>query len=746
MTPHAVENNRRPRLRILAQKMKDGSVAIVEAPSPLLAPGFVRVRTVCSAISPGTEGNKIVTGRMSLVGKARAKPEQAKQVLAMVGQLGLKHTIQKVRDKLDGAGPLGYSLAGVVTELGPEVDHVAVGDLVACAGGGYANHADEVVVPRNLVVRVPSGVGAEAASMSTLASIALQGMRLAEPTLGESAVVVGLGVIGQMACRLLRANGCRVFATDISGAAVTRTLELGLAEAGGQTGTDAVEAQIGDFTRGRGADLVLICAATGSSEPVTMAGRICRQRGRVVVVGAVGMDLPRENYYEKEIRFSVSCSYGPGRYDPTYEEAGLDYPAGFVRWTEGRNLEAVLDLMAAGTFDPLPLVTHRFAFEDAPRAYAMIADRSEPFSGVLLQYPDRPVAPVRQVSLSTAPSKAEGIGIGFVGMGSFAQTFLLPPFRDDRRTRLGAIFTRTGLTAADVGKRNGFAAAVDSPAGVIEYAGTDALVVATRHDQHGPLALAALQAGRHVFVEKPLCLTMDELRAIAAQVQSLAAAGSLPVLQVGFNRRFSRSARMLRRHFGRDPGPLTMMYRVSAGHIPKGHWTQDPVAGGGRILGEVCHFIDLMQYMCDAEPVAVSAMCIETGNTQNKADDNVVINLRFADGSVGAIGYFAEGAKSMPKEYLEVLGAGRSGAIENFQAVRLWSGRGGRRVRCGGKGHAEEVKAFLDGIATGRAPLGWRSQLATTLATLRILDALRSGGTEAVDVDALLQETAGADA
>ncbi|MBK8167108.1 MAG: bi-domain-containing oxidoreductase [bacterium] len=733
-------------MKILAQTMKDGSVRIVDAPSPLIAPGFVRIRPLWSAISPGTEGNKIVTGRMSLIGKARAKPEQVKQVLAMVGQLGLRNTIQKVRDKLDGAGPLGYSLAGLVTELGPEVDHVAVGDLVACAGGGYANHADEVVVPRNLVVKVPDGVSAEAASMSTLAAIALQGVRLAEPTLGESAVVVGLGVIGQMACRLLQANGCRVFATDISGAAVARTLELGLAQGGGQLGTDAVESQVGDFTRGRGADLVLICAATASSDPVAMSGRICRQRGRVVVVGAVGMDLPRENYYEKEIRFSVSCSYGPGRYDPTYEEAGLDYPAGFVRWTEGRNLEAVMDLMAAGTFEPVALVTHRFEFAEAPRAYAMIADRSEPYSGILLHYPAQPAPPVRRVELAGQRRHGGNIGVGFVGTGSFAQTFLLPPLRSDGRVRLEAIFTRTGLTAADVGARNGFAVAVDSPEAVIGHEGTDALVVATRHDQHGPLALAALRAGKHVFVEKPLCLTRDELLAIARQALAMEVAGTQPFVQVGFNRRFSQAARALKRHFGANPGPLTMMYRVSAGHIPKGHWTQDPQAGGGRILGEVCHFVDLMQFMCGADPVAVSAMCIDTPNQANKADDNVVISLRFADGSVGSLGYFAEGAKSMPKEQLEVLGAGRSGVLENFQAVRLWSGRGSRRVRCSGKGHADEIKAFLDGIAAGTPPLGWRSQVATTLATLRILDALSSGRTETVDTEALLREAAGGDA
>ncbi|MCB1184551.1 bi-domain-containing oxidoreductase [bacterium] len=726
-------------MKILAQTMKDGSVRILETPAPLLAPGTVRVRTLFSAISPGTEGNKIVTGKMSLIGKAKAKPDQVKQVIGMVGQLGLKHTIQKVRDKLEGSQPLGYSLAGEVVAVGAGVDKVAPGDLVACAGGGYANHADEVVVPVNLVVRVPAGVPADAAAMTTLAAIALQGVRLAEPTLGENAVVVGLGAIGLMACQILKANGCRVFATDIAPDAVQRALDTGCADAVARLGADPVENAVAEFTRGRGADLVLICAATASSEPVQMAGRISRQRGRVVVVGAVGMDLPRTDYYEKEIRFAVSCSYGPGRYDPNYEEGGLDYPYGFVRWTEGRNMEAVLDLMAAGTFDPLPLVTHRIAFDDAPGAYEMIAGRTEPYCGILVEYPAGPRRSGRDVALRGTTRVDGKIGIGFAGCGSFAQTFLLPPFRDDSRTTMGPIFTRSGLTAADVGQRSGFSTAVDTAEAVINHPDTDALVITTRHDQHGPLTLAALAAGKHVFVEKPLCLTRADLAAIARQVHERENAGTMPVLQVGFNRRFSSAAVKARAHFGADPGPLTMMYRISAGHIPKEHWTQDPVEGGGRILGEVCHFIDLMQFMCDADPVAVAALCIDTANAANKADDNVVISLRFADGSVGSIGYFAEGAKAMPKERLEVLGAGLSAVIDNFQKVELYSGRGRRVSKHAGKGHAEEVKAFLAGVQKGAPPIATSSQIATTAATLAVLDALASGRTEAVPTAAELR-------
>ncbi|MFT5232185.1 MAG: putative dehydrogenase/threonine dehydrogenase-like Zn-dependent dehydrogenase [Candidatus Krumholzibacteriia bacterium] len=719
-------------MKILAQTMKDGSVRIMETPAPLLAPGCVRVRTMYSAISPGTEGNKIVVGKMSLLGKAKAKPDQVKQVLGMVGQLGLKNTIQKVRDKLEGSQPLGYSLAGEVIEVGPGVEKVTVGDRVACAGGGYANHADEAVVPINLVVKIPDGVALDAASMTTLAAIALQGVRLSEPTLGENAVVIGLGAIGLMACQILKANGCRVFAADIAPDAIQRAQETGCADAAGQLGSDPVEAQISDFTRGRGADLVLICAATASSDPVNMAGRVSRQRGRVVVVGAVGMDLPRTDYYEKEIRFSVSCSYGPGRYDSNYEEGGLDYPYGFVRWTEGRNMEAVLDLMAAGTFDPIKLVTHRIEFDAAPAAYEMIATRSEPFCGIIVEYPEARPETVSEIVLKEN-SRVEGkIGIGFAGCGSFAQTFLLPPFRDDSRTTMGPIFTRTGLTAADVGKRSGFVSAVDTAESVINHEATDALVITTRHDQHGPLSLAGLKAGKHVFVEKPLCLTDEDLKSICHAVTDLAAAGSLPILQVGFNRRFSQASTKLKRHFGQNPGPLTMLYRVSAGHIARDHWSQDPVEGGGRILGEVCHFIDLMQFMCGADPVAVSAMKIETENHENKADDNAVINLRFADGSVGTIGYFSEGAKSMPKEQFEVLGAGLSGVIDNFQKVTLYSGRGKKKSKCSGKGHTEEVKAFIAGIASGQAPISADSQIATTSATLKILAALASGKTEHV--------------
>lgn len=724
-------------MQILALTFSDGKVALVHAPSPMLAPGCVRVRTLHSAVSPGTEGSKVRTGQQSLLGKARSRPDQVRQVLDMVRQTGLQATIQKVRAKLEGAQALGYSLCGRVTEVAGDVTALQPGDLVACAGSS-ANHADEVVVPVNLTARVPDGVPPDAAAMATLGAIALQGQRLAQPTLGENAVVIGLGVVGLLAAQLLKAAGCRVLGTDVSPAALALARQSGSVDAALDPGAEDLQAAVQEFTRGYGADLVLICAATSSHEPVVQAARICRKRGRVIVVGAVGMDLPREDFYAKEIAFAVSCSYGPGRYDPAYEENGLDYPLGFVRWTEQRNLEAVLDMMAAGKCDPLALVTHRYEFAEAPKAYAMVAEGGESHTGILIDYPAATV-PERRVAVDCggAALGAGELGVGFVGCGSYAQSFLLPPLRKAPRVRLTAIHTRTGLSAADVGRRAGFQRAVDSPAAVLADAATSAVVIATRHDQHGPLVLAALEAGKHVFVEKPLCLNLDELRAIARKLRELSGASSgAPILQVGFNRRFSPAAVHARSHLGEAGGPLTMAYRVNAGPIAREHWIQDPQQGGGRIVGEVCHFIDLMQSVCGADPTEVHAVRVDGDGPALMPQDNVILTLRFADGSVGTILYCAHGGKAMPKEELQIMGRGRSAVIDNFGSVRLFA-RGRRVRRCGGKGQNEEVAAFLAAIRSGEPAIPITGQLATTLATFAALESLRTRLPHAIEVGSL---------
>ncbi len=710
-------------MKILGQKLSDGSVQVFEAPDPIITDGFVRVVTLYSAISAGTEGGKVITGKMSLLGKARSKPAQVMQVVGMAKSLGLKATYLKVKSKLEGAQPLGYSLCGRVTEIAGDVDHVKVGDLVACAGGGYANHADEAVVPKNLVVKVPDGVDPRSAAYTTIASISLQGVRLAEPTLGESAVVIGLGIVGQLAAQILKANGCRVFGTDLDETQVSLALATGAIDAGGVTGKDSVEALVSDFTRGRGADMVLICAGTSSNEPVEFAAEVSRKKGRIISVGAVGMDLPRDIYFKKELSFAVSCSYGPGRYDPLYEEAGIDYPYPYVRWTEGRNMEAVLDGMAAGTIDPQKATTHVFPLEKAPEAYGIISGKTEPFCGMLIEYPGKRRDEVRSVPLSrsTTPVSKDMIGIGMVGPGSFAQTFLLPPLKGDKRTYFSSVCTRSGLTASDTGERLGFRRAVGSIEDLLNDEETHAVVVATRHNTHAGSVLKCLRAKKPAFVEKPLCLTVEELREIRKlQLESHT------LIQVGFNRRFSKAAVAARGFIGEKHPPLTMMYRISAGHIPRDHWTQTE-EGGGRIIGEACHFIDLLQYFCGANPVSVFAQSIDTADESLVPQDNTVISIRFEDGSAGSIGYFAEGGKSMPKERCEIFGGGRSAVIDNFNRVQFFGKTKKGTRKFPGKGHSEEMVQFVTALKTGMPAISITSQIATTLASFAVLESLKTG-------------------
>jgi polar amino acid transport system substrate-binding protein len=728
-------------LRILGQRLSDGSVEIVEAPDPGMLQGSIRVDTLFSAVSPGTEGGKIRSGRMSLLEKARARPEQAAQALSMVRTLGLANTIRKVRSRLEGAQPLGYSLCGRVTETLGDCHGIAVGDLVACAGGGYANHADQAVVPANLAVKVPDGVDPADAAFTTLGAIALQGVRLAAPSQGECALVIGLGIIGQLGCQLLKASGCRVMGMDTSRSAVELALSSGGADTASDSDPDCVLRQAEVFSRGRGVDLVLICAGTSSNGPVELAGAACRRKGRVVVVGAVGMDIPREDYYRKEISFTVSCSYGPGRYDPSYEEGGIDYPLPYVRWTEARNMEAVLDAMASGAVRPSVLVTHRIPFESAPSAYSMIADASEHFCGILLSYGvNGRRAPVASVPLGTRRTGGSGSpGISFIGTGSFAQTFLLPQVARSGRARLESICTRSGLTAADAGRRFGFARAVSSPSEIMSDDSTDAVFIATRHDRHGPETLEALRAGKHVFVEKPLCLSRDELRAIAGAFLN---SNEPPVLMVGFNRRFSKAAAAARRFLEETGHPLVMNYTVAAGRIPVDHWTQDPVQGGGRILGEVCHFIDLMQFVSGSEPVSVRAAALGRNDEAVPARDNSILLFEFSNGSVGTVSYVADASKKVPKERFEASGGGRTAVIDNFARVDLFGSRK-VTVRCRGKGHEEEVAAFIDSLYSGRPPIAFRSLVATTLAAIASEESLSGGGTMAIDVDAFLGSSDG---
>jgi len=611
---------------------------------------------------------------------------------------------------------------------GEGVTEFRVGDRVACAGAGYAAHAELLSVPTELCARLPDGVDFEAGAFATLGAVALQGVRLAEPTLGESVVVIGLGLIGQLAAQLLKANGCRVFGVDLDASRVELAMRLG-ADDGCVAGDDVKRAVL-EWSRGRGADAVLLTAATQSDEPVALAGEISRLRGRVVAVGLVGMNVPRAAYFQRELTLRVSMSYGPGRYDPEYEERGHDYPLPYVRWTEGRNLEAFLDLAAAGSVKTEPLVTHRFPVEQGARAYQLISGQAtEPYLGILIKYDaarelERNVEN-RSSNLKSDVSNAAGrVRVGMVGAGDYARRMLLPHFKAEG-VEFVSIATASGVTARDVGRRYGFARFVSGADEVLTEEAVNLLVIATRHDTHAELARMGLGRGLDVFVEKPLALNDEELDSL------LEAAGrSRGRLTAGFNRRFSPHARQARELFKDRRGPLSILYRVNAGRVPRAHWTQDAGEGGGRIRGEVCHFVDFMQYVTGSRVTRVYAESVSSDDHESVDDDSVFVTLKFADGSNGMIAYLAEGDRALPKERVEVFGAGRTFVIDDFRAAAQYAdGRETRTsLRAQDKGQREEVRAVCAALRQGGpAPIPLADLANTTRATFRILDSLRTG-------------------
>jgi polar amino acid transport system substrate-binding protein len=714
-------------MKQVLQNMKTGAVTVADVPAPAPQRGRVLVRTVASLISAGTERMKIELGRKSLLGKARERPDLVRQVVRKAQSEGVTAAYNAVRAKLDADAPLGYSAAGLVVGVGDEVRALRVGDRVACAGHPYAAHAELLSVPQNLCVPLPGAVDFEAGAFGTLGAIALQGVRLAEPTLGEACVVIGLGLLGQLTVQLLRANGCRVFGVDLDES------KLALAKAHGAeqacTPDADAEQRIAEWTRGRGADAVLVTAATRSNQPIELAGHVSRLKGRVVAVGLVGMDVPRELYYERELTLKVSMSYGPGRYDAEYEERGHDYPFAYVRWTEARNVEAFLDLLAAGSINVAQLITHRFPIAQGARAYELIAgDTNEPHLGVLLTYPHEQALETRielpAMNKQSARGAARVVRVGLVGAGSYARKFLLPQLQA-AGAEFQAIATASGVSARDIGAKYGFRLCAARAEDVIADPAINLVVIATRHDTHAPLTAAALRAGRHVFVEKPLALTnaeLDDVLAAAAQTDAR--------LVVGFNRRFAPLALKAKEFFADTNAPLSIVYRVNAGRIARDHWVQDERVGGGRIIGEVCHFIDFMQYLTDAPPVRVYAESIAARSQEIVAEDSVMITLRFADGSQGTIAYLAEGDAGLAKERVEIFGAGGAFVLDDFRRASLY--RNGReeqiKLRGQDKGQVEEVRAVCALVRDGApAPITLAELAATTRATFRIRESLRTG-------------------
>jgi len=711
-------------MKQIVQNLRTGDVNVTEVPAPVARPGFVLVRTAASLISAGTERSTVEARQKSLIGRAVAQPALVKQVMQKARSQGVLNTLDSVRSKLGSLGALGYSAAGTVIGIGDETVDFRIGDRVACAGVAYASHAEILAVPKNLCVRIPEDVGFDTAAFGTLGAIALQGLRLAEPTLGESVIVIGLGLIGQITAQLLKANGCRVFGVDIDKSRLDLARKLGADDS--CSPDEDVKGRVLEWSRGRGADAVIITAATSSNQPVELAGEISRAKGRVVVVGAVGLNIPRKPFYDRELTLRISMSYGPGRYDPEYEERGHDYPFGYVRWTEGRNIEAFLDLLAAGSVDIEPLITHRISIDDGARAYQLITgELEESYLGVVLQYDSARDVP-RRIQIAARPSTpapAKVVRVGLIGAGDYAKAMLLPHFKTEG-VEFRSIMTASGVTARAVGEQYGFGFCVSGADEVIADEEVNLVVVATRPGTHAELARRALERGRHVFVEKPLALNDEELEQVISVAEQ-----SNGRLMVGFNRRFSPLTRAAREFFV-DCEPLSINYRVNAGRIPLDHWAHDRKEGGGRIIGEVCHFIDFMHFITGSLTRRVHAESISSGNQEIVNDNSVFITLRMSDGSNGSIAYLAEGDKALPKERIEIFGGGKSFVIDDFRTAIAYDG--GRekktKLREQDKGQRDEVRTVCAVVLEGRAaPISLEDLATTTRATFRILDSLRTG-------------------
>lgn len=707
-------------MKQILQSLKTGATEVVDVPCPRPGRGQLLIRSSCTLVSAGTERMLVEFGKAGWISKARQQPDKVRMVLDKIKVDGLAPTLEAVFNKLDQPLPLGYCNVGRVVAVGAGVSGFAVGDRVASNG----RHAEMVSVPVNLCAAVPEGVSDEAAAFTVLGAIALQGIRLVQPTLGEGVVVTGLGLIGLAAVQLLRAHGCRVLGIDYDADKLALARRFGAEVVDLAAGQDPVAAAQA-FSRGRGVDAVIITASTKSSEPVHQAALMCRKRGRIVLVGVTGLELSRADFYEKELSFQVSCSYGPGRYDPAYEDQGQDYPVGFVRWTEQRNFEAVLDMMVGGRLDLAPLVSHRFGIDEAEAAYALVGGAG-PSLGIVLRYPSDGAAPLAQTvalapaSATTATVAGDAPAIGFVGAGNYATAVLIPAFKA-AGARLATVASSGGVSAVHAGRKFGFASTTTDTDALITDPALSAVVVTTRHDSHARLVVQAIAAGRHVFVEKPLALRLDELAAIEAAIASRAAQGRAPLLMVGFNRRFAPQVLKIRELLGGVAGPKTFVMTVNAGAIPAEHWTQDRAVGGGRIVGEACHFVDLLRCLAGAPITAWQRLDMDAAS-----GDTVSLSLRFADGSLGTVLYLANGSKSFPKERLEVFAAGRVLQLDNFRRLTgfAWPGFSKMNLWRQDKGQHACAAAFVQALRQGgEAPIPLAELLEVARVTIEMAEA-----------------------
>jgi predicted dehydrogenase/threonine dehydrogenase-like Zn-dependent dehydrogenase len=751
-------------MKQILQDLKNGKTELIEVPKPRAKSGHFYIQTTTSLISAGTERMLIDFGKGNYLQKARQQPDKVRMVVDKVKTDGLLPTVDAVFAKLGAPLPLGYCNVGVavpgrvkveglrvkeegdVAEIAGELaemkeggemrgvdgevveigDGIKVGDRVVSNG----HHAEFVCVPKNLCARVPENVSDEEAAFTVIGAIALQGVRLAAPTLGEYFVVTGLGLVGLMTVQILVANGCSVLGIDFDGGKCALAESFGARTVNLGKGEDPVRAAE-VFTRGRGVDGVIVCAATKSNDPIRQATEMCRRKGRIVLTGVTGLELSRDLFFKKELSFQVSCSYGPGRYDPAYEDQGQDYPFEFVRWTEQRNFEAVLDLMASGKLDVKPLISHRYAFEDAEEAYGMVAGGSEPYVGIVLDYGKNSAhgthgktrkkeEEIEEVGLSSeeegrtvqlkssvnAPntaSKAAIPVIGMIGAGGYTGQVLLPAMVKDKNIRLKSISSGAGVSGTHLGKKFGFEESTTDTEGLLADPAINTVFITTRHNSHYRFVMDALKAEKHIFVEKPLCLTSEELDSIVETYSNLKPKTSnlKPAIMLGFNRRFSPLIQEMKHKLGSMIGPKSMVMTVNAGEIPLDHWTQDPKVGGGRVIGEACHFIDLLRYMAGCPIVSHDKVVMKSA-----AGDTLTITLKFEDGSIGTVHYFANGSKMFPKERLEVFCDGKIMQMDNFRALKGFgfAKKGFKNMRLWrqDKGQSGEVRAFFDAIREGK--------------------------------------------
>ncbi|MDQ1265333.1 MAG: hypothetical protein QG635_483 [Bacteroidota bacterium] len=706
-------------MRQVLQYQKTGEVAVEEVPSPQCPEGGILVNTAYSLISAGTEKISVTNAQGSLLERAKKQPDQVRTVIDTIKKEGILSTLDKVKSKLDSYKVLGYSASGTVAES--RCDEFSTGDRVAAAGAGYAVHAGVIAIPKNLACKLPESVKFEDAAYTTVGTIALQGVRQADLRLGENAAVIGLGLIGQITVQLLKASGCRVIGMDINEGLFTQAIDFGCDMALRSDSESLPQAQ--SYTRGIGFDAVIITASADSNQPLELALKLARKKGKIVIVGAVTMNVPRSPFYEKELELRISCSYGPGRYDPNYEERGIDYPAGYIRWAENRNMQAFVDLLESKRMNVDKLTTHIFDIENAPKAYDIITGKEkEHHLGILLRYGNENIRSSAFVESSKVKPGIDNIKLGFVGAGNFAKFNLIPPLKETG-IEFTAVSTATGANAKSAAETFGFKYSTTDSRALIKRDDVNLVFCATQHDTHSKYVIESINSGKPVFVEKPLCVTRAQLDEIDKAVSI-----NNPVIMVGFNRRFSKPFLEMAEFYKNRTEPMVINYRVNAGSLPKTHWVESPDQGG-RILGEACHFIDCMVFLTKALPIKVYAEQISTNNRENVSHETCAITIKFSDGSVGVIEYLSNGDSSISKELCTVFCEKRAAIMDNFRTLELISSGKTKKMKFDGKkGHREEIFRTIESLKrNGRMPIPYIHLRAVTLAAFAAEESMASG-------------------